>query len=49
MKLQRAIETETQRDIKAAIKLGKQCLLEGTLPDGTKYCTELMKQAYKVH
>lgn len=40
--LQQALETSRERDIKDALKYGRQAELEGTLEDGRKFCTSLM-------
>lgn len=37
-------DARTEKQIKGAIKYGKQCGLRGELADGTVYVTELMRQ-----
>ena len=46
--LNRALETHTEKDIKAAIKLAQKAGFEGEDDDGQIFCTQSLKQVYKL-
>lgn len=46
--LRRALETQAEKDIKAAIKAALKAGFEGEDDDGNTFCTQLLKQLYKL-
>jgi len=46
--INRALETHAEKDIKAAIKLAQKAGFEGEDDDGNVFCTQLLKQIFKL-
>jgi hypothetical protein len=46
--LQRALATGVEKEVRMAIKYGVKAGLRGQMDDGSTYCTELLKQVYKM-